>query len=308
MAEKIEKKRYINMDGKVIPYDEAKVHPLNMGMKFGAQVFDATRIYWNEDQKEMYIFRIREHLKRLHQSARICRMLSPYTIEEWIKQIQELVRANDCKEDLHCRIMMWVNKIDGQMFECSPIGTLINVVPWPESAKPYHVCVSSWGRIADFDVPPRVKAAANYHHARLGGLQAVADGYENCVFLDRNGRVTEMTGACVFMIRNGIILTPPVTSGILESITRDAILTLSAEVTGKDVVQREIDRTELYIADEAFCCGSGAEVRPICSIDKHPVGDGKMGPITQKIREAYMNAVRGKSPEHRDWLTPVYGK
>jgi branched-chain amino acid aminotransferase len=312
MTDRLEKVHYINMDGNLIPFKEAKIHPLNTAMKYAASVFDAWRAYWNEEQGELYVFRLKEHLERLIQSAKICHIPCPYNIEEMICQTLELIKANDFKEDLHCRLILFVNQIDGGLFSVSPISTLIAAMPAPQffriGTEGVHCCVSSWRRISDDNIPPRVKAAANYQNSRLAGLEALADGYDSVVILDGNGKVTEGPGYCIFIVRNGVVLTPPVTSGILESVTRDAIITLFQELDGRKVVERVIDRTELYIADEAFFCGSTAEVTPILSIDKHQIGNAKMGSITREIREAFLNVAKGKSRMHRDWLIPVYGK
>ncbi len=311
-AERLEKVRFINMDGNIIPFKEARIHPLNTTMKFASSVFDAWRAYWNEEQEELYVFRLREHLERLVQSAKIAQIACPYSVDEMFNQTLELIQANEYKEDLHCRVILFVNEIDGGLFSVSPVSMLIAAMPMPQFFKAgpegVHCCVSSWRRISDEDMPPRIKAAANYHNSRLAGLQALADGYDSAILLDRNGKVTEGPAYCIFIIRNGILITPPATSSVLESVTRDTFITLFPELNGQRVVQREIDRTELYIANEAFFCGSSAEATPILSVDKRPVGDGKMGPVTRELREAYLKLVRGKSPMHRDWLLSVYGK
>lgn len=311
-AERLEKVRYITMDGKIIPFKEARIHPLNTAMKFAASVFDAWRAYWNEEHGELYVFRLKEHLVRLVQSAKISQVACPYSVEEMARQNLELIRSNEYREDLHCRLILFVNEIDGGLFSVSPVSTLLAAMPMPHFFKVgpegIHCCVSNWRRISDEDVPPRIKAAANYQNSRLAGLQALADGYDSAILLDRNGKVTEGPAYCIFIIRDGVPVTPPTTSSVLESITRDTFIALFPEITGQQVVQREIDRTELYIADEAFFCGSSAEATPILSVDRRQIGDGKMGPITQKIRETYLELVRGRTSTHREWLVPVYGK
>src|SRR5581483_406695 len=154
-------------------------------------------------------------------------------------------------------------------------------------------------------MPPRIKAAPNYHNSRLALLQARADGYDNALLLSSDGKVTEGPGYCLFMVRGGRLITPPVTSGILESVTRDSLIQLAPSL-GLEVVEREIDRTELYVADELFFCGSAAEVTPILSVDRIAVGDGAAGPHTRAVREAYMAVVHGLVPERAGWLTPVF--
>jgi len=168
-------------------------------------------------------------------------------------------------------------------------------------------CISSWARTSDNAIPIRLKCGANYQNGRLAVLQAKADGYDAPIFLNQHGRVAEGTGATFFMIRKGQIVTPPVTSDILESITRSTLVEkLCPEGLGMRVVEREIARTELYVAEEAFFCGSGYEITPITSVDRFPLGDGHVGAITQKLSTAYMNIVRGTDKRYPEWRTPVY--
>ncbi|GAG06187.1 unnamed protein product, partial [marine sediment metagenome] len=161
-------------------------------------------------------------------------------------------------------------------------------------------------RIDDNSIPPRIKCGANYQNSRLATMQAEADGYDQPIILNGDGKVSEGPGACFFMVRRGVVVTPPVTAGILESITRMSLLKLFREELKIPVEEREIDRTELYVADEAFFCGSGAEIVPIVSIDKLPVGDGKPGPVAKEILNLYFNIVRGNNPKYMEWCTPIY--
>ncbi len=157
-------------------------------------------------------------------------------------------------------------------------------------------------------MPPRIKAAANYHNGRLAFIQAKLDGYDGVILLDRAGKVTEGPTSCLFIVRGGEVITPPLTCGILESITRETLVELFQEAHGIRVQEREVDRTELYLADEAFFCGTGAEITPIASIDRHMLSDGKPGPLTRAIRETYLSLTRGFDPAHSEWRTPVYAE
>ena len=165
--------------------------------------------------------------------------------------------------------------------------------------------VSSWQRLSDNASPPRIKCTANYHNARLTMLQAKADGYDGALMLTPQGKVSEAPIACFFMVRDGKLITPDKTSNILESITRDTIITRYKELTGFDVEERTVDRSELYFAEEAFLCGTGQEILPVTAIDKLPVGDGSVGPLTQQLRQDYFNIVRGVCDDHPEWRTPV---
>lgn len=303
--------QFIFQNGEIIPFGEAKVHPLNTAMKYAASIYDAWRGYWNPEQGELYLFRLREHLERLRRSAKMVQIQCPYSIEEMLSSQLALIRANGLREDIHCRIILYVDAPDGGLYSNAPIGAVMAASPmgryFKEESHGLHCCVSSWRRISDEVMPPRIKAAANYHNSRLAGLEAKQNGYDDAILLDRDGKVTEGPGYTLLLVRDGIPITPSVTSGILEGVTRDTLLALIPEVLSRRVVEREVDRTELYVADEAFFCGSGAEITPILSIDRRPVGNGSPGPLTKVIRDSYFALVRGNRETHREWLLPVYG-
>ncbi len=169
-----------------------------------------------------------------------------------------------------------------------------------------HCKVSSWRRIGDSSTPPRIKCAGNYQNSRLAGIEAEKDGYDNVLILNENGKLSEGAGSNIFVIRKGIPLTPSVTNNILEGITRDTIIRLFEEKLGLKTLERDIDRTELYIADEIFYCGSAMEIVPVISVDKHRIAEGKMGPITAAVKKSYVDIVRFKDLAHHEWRTPVY--
>ncbi|MBW2146572.1 MAG: branched-chain amino acid transaminase [Deltaproteobacteria bacterium] len=308
----IEKKKvpFIFLNGEIIPFEEARIHPLNTAMKYASSIYDAWRGYWNPEHGELYLFRLREHLERLLRSAKIAQIQCPYSVEEMISHHLELIRSNGLREDIHSRIILFVDAVDGGLYSTTPMGVVMAAMPlgryFKDESRGLHCCVSSWRRISDEDMPPRIKAAANYHNSRLAGLQARHDGYDDAIILGRDGKVTEGPGYTLFIIRDGFPITPPVTSGILEGVTRDTLLILFPEVLSRKVIEREIDRTELYVAEEAFFCGSGAEITPIISVDRRPIGDGNPGPLTLQIRDAYFALVRGNRDFHREWLLPVY--
>ena len=276
----------------------------------GASVFEGLRGYWNERQGELYCFRLPEHYRRLRESAKLMRLALPYPPDEYPHYVRELIRANDFRTDVHVLHMLSVEGFGG--FDVSePVGMWIAARPrgrYSEKAGGgLNVTVSSWTRISDTSMPPRIKSAANYQNSRLAILQAKADGYDNAILLNNRGTVAEGPGANFFVVRAGRVMTPPVTSGILDGITRSTLIELFARGHGVTVEEREIDRTEVCVADEAFFCGSGAEVTPILCVDRIPLGDGsEAGPTTRAIRDTYMQIVRGERPEYRHWLTPVY--
>jgi branched-chain amino acid aminotransferase len=278
-------------------------------MKYAASVYEAMRAYWSDADQQLYIFRLREHLRRLERSAKIARIPLPADAARFEREVLEVIRANDLHEDLHVRLIVFVDTDDGGLASREPVGYVIAPIPttrYFESAG-LHVAVSSWHRTADNAIPARVKAAANYQNSRLALLQAKTDGYDDAIMINSDGSVAEGPGYTLFLVRDDQPMTPSVTSNILEGVTRSTLLSLFSESLGVTVEQREIDRTELYVADEAFFAGTAAEVTPILSVDRRPVGEGVMGPLTAKVRDAYFRAVRDGSAPHPEWRTPVYG-
>lgn len=300
--------RYIHMNGTLVPYADAKVHIQSPGMKFGIGVFEGVRGYWSAKREQMFVFRLQEHLDRLQFSMRVMRMDHDLTNDQLTQATLEVIRANEFREDIHLRPFAWVDGT-GDMLATGPVAWSIAAVARPRSKLTQGVscAVSSWRRISDTAMPPRVKASGNYINSRLGAQQAQLDGYDTVLMLTEQGRVAESYGSCFFMIRNGRAVTPNVTSSILESITRATLIDLLQEMTGQEVEQRDIDRTELYAAEEAFLCGSSYEVQPILSIDRLDVGTGQMGEVTRRLQQRYFDVVYGETNEHSAWLTPVYG-
>jgi branched-chain amino acid aminotransferase len=303
------KPRLLNMCGKIVPYEDARVHVLSTAMKYAASVYEAMRAYWSDADQQLYVFRPREHLRRLERSAKIARIPLPADAARLERETLEIIRANELREDLHVRLIVFVDTDDGGLASREPVGYVIAPIPttrYFETAG-LHVGVSSWHRTADNAIPARVKAAANYQNSRLALLQAKTDGYDDAIMLNQDGSVAEGPGYTLFLVTEDRPMTPSVTSNILEGVTRATLLTLFPESLGVTVEQREIDRTELYVADEAFFAGTAAEVTPILSIDRRPVGEGVIGPLTAKVRDAYFRSVRDGSAPHPEWRIPVYG-
>ncbi len=303
--------RYVWFDGAIVPWEEARVHVSTAAVLRGANVFEGVRAYWNADERELYIFRDAAHMARLWNSAKIMRMSPPWTQEELSEAEVAVLRANAFEGTVWFRLTLYVGEgeerggSDGQV----RIGGFILPRLSPRSkgvSAGVDSCVSTWTRIGDASVPPRVKAGANYHNASLAWMEARLAGYSGQpIMLNERGKVAEGPGACLMMVRDGRLVTPPVTSNILESITRATLLELARDA-GIPTQEREIDRTELYVADEAFFCGSGAEITPINSVDRYPVGTGRPGPLTRRLQDLYFSVVEGRVPRYRDWLTPVY--
>jgi len=303
--------RLLFFNGRNVPYDDAKVHVLTTAFKYAATVFEGMRAYHDPDDDQLYLFRTKEHFQRLRESAAIARIPLEYDGAELTRLLIELIRENGLRQDLHIRVSLYVDEDDGRLESTGPGGIFMAAMPMGRyeaigTREGLKVCVSSWRRIGDESMPPRVKATGNYHNSRLALNDARAAGFQDAILLDQRGKVTEGPGYNLFLRRGGQVLTAPVTYGILEGVTRDTLIHLLADLHGTEVVQREIDRTELYSLDEAFFCGSGKEVTPIGSVDHRPVGNGEIGPLTEALRRSYFEVAKGKHPRYSEWLVPVY--
>ncbi len=299
---------YVWFDGALVPRAQAVLPVGSAAVFYATNVFEGIRAYWNEADEELYCFRLEAHLRRLRESMKMMRFTIPYSDADLYEAIRTVLRGNEVHDDVHMHLVAYV--LGSGQDATTPTGVYINPRRRGRMTPPgtgLRCCVSSWTRTSDNAIPIRLKCGANYQNARLALLQARADGYDAPLFLNRFGKVAEGTGATFFMVRRGKLITPPVTSDVLESITRATLLEeLCPNVLGLEVIERDIDRTELYLAEEAFFCGSGYEITPITSIDRLPVGEGTVGPITQRITDAYMRIVRGIDTRFPAWRTPTY--
>lgn len=298
------------MDGKLIPRDEARLSIGSAAVFYATNVFEGLRAYWNDANEELYCFRVAAHLTRLRESMKMMRFTVPYSDEEIGEAVREVLIGNDVHEDIHMHLVAYVGGSGQDATE--PTGLYINPRQRGRMTAPSQglsCCISSWARTSDNAIPIRLKCGANYQNARLALLQAKADGYDSPIFLTQQGKVAEGTGASLFIVRKGKLITPSVTSDVLESITRSTLIEeICPNMLGLETVEREVDRTELYVAEEAFFCGSGFEITPITSIDRFPVGNGEVGPISQRVLGAYMDLVRGVDTRFSEWRTPTYQK
>lgn len=298
--------KYLYLDGEIVPYEDAKIHVLSPAVTYAASVFEGIRGYWSERQEQLYLFRLDDHLRRLQFSMKVMRFDQSFSLDDLREPLLRLIEANGFREDIHIRLLAYLGG-QPQIQSVGPVGIAVQAGPfWPNP----HIeagmsCgVSSWSRTHDNAIPPRVKATANYANSRLAILEAQRNGFDNAILLTREGKVAEGPVANFFMIRDGVPVTPRISDGILESITRDTLIGLFDTKLGLRTEERAVDRTELYHAEEAFMCGSGWEITPVTSIDRLPVGDGAVGPLTRRLQEAYMAAVRGEVEVPQGWLTP----
>jgi branched-chain amino acid aminotransferase len=299
--------KYIFIKDEIVPWEDAKVHVSTAAFKFGTAVFEGLRGYWNEQQQQMYLFRMDAHMKRLEFSQKFMRFEKIYDAAYVTEKTIELLRANEFKATVHSMTTVFVDGFGGPTV-CGPIGLAITAATRGGPGLLEEGCtaqVSSWQRVPDNAMPMRVKCNANYQNGRLAGLQAKADGYDTAIMLNARGKVSEGPGMCFFMMRDGVACTPHTSSDILESITRATVLELLAEA-GIETQERDIDRSELAAADEAFFCGTAWEITPIVAIDRLPIGVGQVGPIVRKLQERFFSIARGESTDYSQWRTPVY--
>ena len=301
---------YLWWNGERRRWEEATVHVTSLGWSTVGAVFEGIRAYWDDRAEELNVFRLREHLERLVRSSRLVRLQLDYGIEDLTSAILDLLRANEIREDTYVYPLVYTAETGGKRF--AQIGedaeVLISTHPHPShlvTGVTRRAKISSWTRISDNVMPPRVKNISNYRNGQLAGREAVLDGYDLALMLNPQGKVAEAPGACVMLVRDGEVITPDVTSGILESITLDALKTLTREVLGLRVVERPVDRTELYLADEVFTCGTAAEITPIVEIDHYQIGDGKIGAVTGELEQVFHDVLRGREGRYSHWRTPV---
>ncbi len=294
------------IDGEFVPWKDAKIHIMTHALHYGSAVFEGIRAYYHED--ELYIFRLREHMKRLVDSAKILQIKNRYTVDELVDITVRTLRENKFRTSVYIRPIIFVGEGSiGLDFVKNPVRTAIIAVPFHSYFEKVglRVHVSSWRRIPDNSLPARAKAASNYVNSILATREARSMGYDEAILLDQQGYVSEGAGENLFLVKNGVINTPPVSSSILEGITRDTVMTLARDM-GYEVVERPIGRSELYTADELFFTGTAAEVQPILEVDGRKIGDGNPGKITKQLMDMYARVVRGMEKRYERWLTRVY--
>lgn len=287
--------------------EEALVSVLSPTAQFGLNVFEGLRGYSNKSG-QVHLFRLDDHLRRLMQSCRLIGIQCPYSLAQIKGAIHKIIHVNTLRNDLAVRITLFVDGL-GSWSSTGPVDMFVAPILKPrnsvcdESGK--SACTSTWRRIDDAVMPPRVKAGANYINGRYAHLEALANGADLPILLNAAGKVAEGAGACLMLVRDGILVTPSCSASILESITRDTLLILAAEA-GLTTQVREIDRTELYLAEEVFLCGSAAELTPLTRIDRFVIGDGRPGPITRTLSERYLSCADGSDVDHPEWRTAVW--
>ena len=301
--------RGIWLKGEILNVNDAKINVLSPTSQFGLNVFEGIPCYWNEDENQLYAFRLDDHYNRLLRSAKLLQLDCKYTKEDFTKALKDVIKANEYDENLSVRQTLFVDGF-GSWGSEGPVEMFVAPIPRGRTSAEYNkkglnCCITSWRRISDETLSPRIKCGANYINSRVGQREALRNGYDTCLFLNEVGKVAEGPGSCFFMIKDNTVITPQLTDSVLESITRDTVIQLAKHM-GYKVIERSIDRTELYTCDEAFLCGSAMEITPVLSIDRYTIGNGDTGNITKHIHLKYLDAVQGKDKEFKQWVTPIY--
>ncbi|MBU0574535.1 MAG: branched-chain amino acid transaminase [Candidatus Margulisbacteria bacterium] len=301
--------KYAFFNGKIVPFKDAKVSIMTHAFNYGTACFEGIRGYYNPKKKQLFILKLADHYERLLRSCKIVRIGMKYSVDELCDITLKLAKKNNYHEDVYIRplayksqekIGLGLSGVDDDfcMF-LSPFGKYL------DTSKGINVCLSTWRRIDDSSIPARAKLTGSYINSSLAKSEAVENGYDEAIMLSMDGHVSEGSGENIFMLRHGRLITPYLADNILEGITRSNVIRIARDELGLEVEERSVDRSELYVADEIFLCGTGAEIAPVLSVDKRKVGSGKIGKITKDIQKIYFSAVRGDIPAYTNWLTAV---
>jgi branched-chain amino acid aminotransferase len=303
---------YAYFNGKIIPYADAKVGVLTHALNYGTSVFGGLRGYWNPEHDQLYLFRPRDHFRRFLASAKLMLIELDFTPEQLTNIVVELLKAEGYQRDVYIRPLAYKSdEIIGVKLHDLHDELSIVSVPFDKYVSNdtnAHVTISSWRRVDDNAIPARGKVSGAYANSALIKTDAVRAGFDEALVLTNEGHVSEGSAMNVFMLRDGVVVTPPVTENILEGITRRTVIDFIRQEIGIQVQERQIDRTEIYLCEELFMTGTAAEITAVTRIDYRPIGSGKMGPITSRLRELLGDVVRGYSRKYMSWLEPVYAK
>lgn len=296
--------------GNIVPYADAKVGVLTHALNYGTAVFGGIRGYWNEDKEQLYIFRPADHFHRLLNSARMMNMDLGYTIEDLVQITIDLLRMDNYRRDVYIRPLAYkADEIIGVKLHDLIDEISIVAIPFDRyvaNDTDAHVTFSSWRRIDDNAIPARGKISGAYANSAFIKSDALRAGFDEALVLTNDGHVSEGSAMNIFMVRDGILITPPVTENILEGITRRTVIELAKYELKLEVLERPIDRTEIYICDEFFMTGTAAQVTAVTRVDHRPIGTGKIGSITTQLRGLFDDVVRGRIPSYQNWNVPVF--
>ncbi len=300
--------------GQFMPIEHANVNILSHVLHYGTGVFGGMRAYWNADHEELYIYRPYDHFERLLQSAGLLRMDLEHTPESLLTILTELIQLQGFRTNCYIRPLAYIAE-ETLAVRLHDLRADLAIVVNPLGDKGYvnidggaHICFSAWRRIDDNAIPARGKVAGAYVNSMLIKSDAMLAGYDDALVLNNDGHVAEFSAANVMIVRKGVVITPPVNANVLEGIVRRSLIQLLRDELNIEVQERNIDRTEIYLADEIFMCGTGAQISPVTRVEHRTVGSGEVGPITRQLRDLFMAVVHGRVDRYRDWVAPVYDR
>jgi branched-chain amino acid aminotransferase len=301
---------WVFFGGDFARYHDVKLGLMTHALHYGTAVFEGIRAYWNPKKEQLYLLQAAAHFDRMHRSANVMRMKLPYTTEELVNYTLELLRRNQFKSDVYVRPLLYTSSEEiGVRLHNLDRGFFIYAAPfgnYVEIEGGIRCMVSTWRRVPDQSLPARAKISGAYAQSALAKSEAIEAGYEEAIVLTVDGHVSEGSAENLFLLKDGAFVTPPVSDDILEGVTRQLLTKVIKDELNLDVLERSIDRTELYTCDELLLCGTGAQISPVVEVDRRPVGNGKVGEFTQELQNIYFNAVRGETPKYKDWTIPVY--
>jgi branched-chain amino acid aminotransferase len=296
--------------GEFVPLRDANVSVMTHAFNYGTAVFEGIRAYWNPDHEQLYALDLLPHYRRIRRSARVLMMEVRQSAEQLAEITLEILRRSNLREDVYVRPLVYKSsEVIGVRLHNLDSDVTIFAIPFGQyidTEGGIRAHVSSWRRTDDNAIPARSKITGAYVNSALAKTEAQLNGFDEAIVLTADGHVSEGSAENLFIVRDGTLVTPPVTDNVLEGITRAALLRMAREVLEIPVVERSIDRAELYVADEVFLCGTGAQISPVIEIDRRSVGEGRVGEVTRRLSSTYFDAVRGRNEAYRDWLTPVY--
>ena len=301
---------WVFFEGDFARYNDVRLGLMTHALHYGTAVFEGIRAYWNERKEQLYLLQAAAHFERMRRSANVMRMELPHSTEDLVNFTIELLRRNEYKSDVYVRPLLYtsseeigvrLHNLDRAFFIYSvPFGKYVEI------ENGIRCMVSTWRRVPDQALPARAKITGSYAQAALAKSEAVENGFDEAIVLSVDGHVSEGSAENLFMLKDGAFITPPVTDDILEGVTRQMLMKVIADELNLPVLERSIDRTELYTCDELLLCGTGAQISPVIEVDRRPVGNGHVGEFTQELQSIYFGAVRGESPTHKDWTISVY--
>jgi len=301
---------WVYLDGEIKRYGDARLGLMTHALHYGTGVFEGIRGYWSPEHEQLFILKLREHYARMQRSVKVLKLELPVPIDELCQVSIELIRMNNFRQDLYIRPFAFKSSEEiGVRLHNLKNSFAIYVTPYGnyvDIERGIRCMVSSWRRIDDNAAPPRSKITGIYVNSALAKTEAMENGYDEAIMLTHDGHVCEGSAENIFIIRDGRVITPPTSDNILEGLTRLGMMELFRKELDMEVVEQSIDRSELYIADEIFLCGTGAQISPVVEVDHRPIGEGTVGPVVTRLQKLYFEIVRGRNTKYRDWLTPVY--